>query len=948
MLPSPVSPLDPSQSAPTAMRAALRFECPGKNCQLHFCTFQDLARHLSTPQGQGHSANPVKCPVCGAAPPIQYLLSHLQAIVDERHASFISGLRDLDIFLHRYLVKTQQGPNGIQTPAGSTPQSPANSGPPQFVTPPVPDHSGPNAQVPSPPPSHGDRTATPTGGAPSTNPPSSNPVFGMSQQPGSVAGQKRSANAAFQNAGAVQHSGPGGQMPQSLRGNGQRSLREHYSLCAQMFQRHMGTLKNAETCRLATLAEASQLEDHGFLAFHQILCLEIHEPQTTKDVLKFTLPSRRGLMELDKLLNMQDSVRPQFFKFWSHFPSDIRALVSTNRLYQTLVPATMKLCESFERCFQPLKARCAARQYPPSTGELSSELQITSAVLQRVLFHCIAQSTWSNSSYQSLHNAMMVFQIEDQRVWGRLCAENRRHEYSDHHMRAIWLDFKQNGFQSPTASLPYTGNDATLTSHTAPPPAAKMLTSCTQHPQSTNSNSQVAQLNPSTSLGRPGRPLVQARSLHVNTNQQQPPLAPAVAPPPTPGQLLSPLDRFNLENVQPSPNPLQMQPRQLSTQTQRGGLPLTAAGISNSNSRKASMTPSLRSPCLTAVDAKESTFQSVSEFTLLPTALDSSKPNQVWHFELPEGQFLDLPRDVPGEDAKGKPTRLLKPTSSTYRLRCVEGQPPENLSEWASRDVTWPTGFMFKLNEKFLPFRVKLDRCVPMDLTRFLYPNQNTLEIVYAHVTLQKIVKPRSLAVERVTVQTKSQIMDQVKGNVVPRADVISAIRKALLPSSNNDGSSDDIQCLSTSIVIAITDPIMAISIWEIPVRTKSCKHREAFDLETFLTTRRDPKAADDVPCSPDVWSCPICSADARPTELLVDGFLAEVRSVLKKQGRLETAKFVEVDEDGMWNARAVKEECGSSSVPSSPPPVRNDGLLSAPPAVKPRKASVEIVDLTL
>lgn len=56
---------------------------------------------------------------------------------------------------------------------------------------------------------------------------------------------------------------------------------------------------------------------------------------------------------------------------------------------------------------------------------------------------------------------------------------------------------------------------------------------------------------------------------------------------------------------------------------------------------------------------------------------------------------------------------------------------------------------------------------------------------------------------------------------------------------------------------------------------------------------------------SVDDWRCPICRGDARPGELVCDGWLVDVRKQLEKQGKLG-ARGVVVEFGGSWR---VKEE---------------------------------------
>ena len=52
-----------------------------------------------------------------------------------------------------------------------------------------------------------------------------------------------------------------------------------------------------------------------------------------------------------------------------------------------------------------------------------------------------------------------------------------------------------------------------------------------------------------------------------------------------------------------------------------------------------------------------------------------------------------------------------------------------------------------------------------------------------------------------------------------------------------------------------------------------------------------------------DEWRCPVCNADARPQNLILDCFLVEVREELLRQKRLST-KAIVIEADGKWRPK--------------------------------------------
>jgi hypothetical protein len=167
----------------------------------------------------------------------------------------------------------------------------------------------------------------------------------------------------------------------------------------------------------------------------------------------------------------------------------------------------------------------------------------------------------------------------------------------------------------------------------------------------------------------------------------------------------------------------------------------------------------------------------------------------------------------------------------------------------------------------------------------------------------------------------------------IPAQQVLSDI-KAKLRASNDD---DEIAIVESNLTIGLFDPFSASKMCDIPVRSRACLHNDCFDLETYLTTRR---RQGDVSV-PDLWRCPICSADARPHHLVVDGFLEEVKQQLDAQGLSQTRAII-VQQDGTWKPKAeVRDPNGvSDRGMSDEPPTPVVSRVSLP-------AHAEIIDLS-
>jgi hypothetical protein len=109
----------------------------------------------------------------------------------------------------------------------------------------------------------------------------------------------------------------------------------------------------------------------------------------------------------------------------------------------------------------------------------------------------------------------------------------------------------------------------------------------------------------------------------------------------------------------------------------------------------------------------------------------------------------------------------------------------------------------------------------------------------------------------------------------------------------------DDLVINQQHLRIDLTDPFTS-TIWETPARTKNCQHKECFDLEFFMNTRRR-ECDDSCLTDPFDWKCPVCKKYAQPQMLVVDLFLSKVRQVLKEKNQLH-ARAIVVKEDGTWD----------------------------------------------
>jgi hypothetical protein len=314
----------------------------------------------------------------------------------------------------------------------------------------------------------------------------------------------------------------------------------------------------------------------------------------------------------------------------------------------------------------------------------------------------------------------------------------------------------------------------------------------------------------------------------------------------------------------------------------------------------------LRSPVLVAktlrdVDGPPRLYRYVKAFAMGPAMLNKAKPFDQICFNLSADDLNTIPGTVASTIPGERPVRHLDTNSQTYRLRCVT-MPPSGFPDektWLEGDCVWPDCFFMDCNGVMLETRRKLHhgKYLPIDLTTYLQEGLNVLTVCINRMSNDQSPFNFALAVEVVGVMSHEEILHGLKQ--LSAEDSIEAIKRSLSGSDDDD----DIAITSSNTHIKIVDPYYGDRLVTTPVRGSECKHRDVFDLETFLANCKREQPG--WPTVVDTWKCPICRGDVRPHTLLVDGFIVDARRELIRKAQTDT-KAIIVNEDGTW---AAKEE---------------------------------------
>ncbi|KEQ77580.1 hypothetical protein M436DRAFT_36514 [Aureobasidium namibiae CBS 147.97] len=309
-------------------------------------------------------------------------------------------------------------------------------------------------------------------------------------------------------------------------------------------------------------------------------------------------------------------------------------------------------------------------------------------------------------------------------------------------------------------------------------------------------------------------------------------------------------------------------------------------------------------------------YRRVVGFALPPYRL-AVKPVQEISFQLtPQaiGRLLKVKVGANGDPPAGE----VDVNSITLRLRCCEVAPSQPLpaeNKWVLLDGSWPMQAYFTVNQNPLEPRRKLHhgKCLPIDITRCVSADSNKLVVRINRSKYDKSPFNYAVAIEVVGFTTGNSIKEDCMKRLIPSEQVLDAIKKSLV-------SNDDDLVMQSNFTLQLYEPFSNAKIFDLPVRSQDCMHKQAFDLDVFLETRLEQKSQSRKGriSKIDAWRCPICRADSRPQRLVVDGFLMAVRESLAARSMLKT-RAINVESDGSWTPvhEALDEESEDEATPA-------------------------------
>jgi hypothetical protein len=320
-------------------------------------------------------------------------------------------------------------------------------------------------------------------------------------------------------------------------------------------------------------------------------------------------------------------------------------------------------------------------------------------------------------------------------------------------------------------------------------------------------------------------------------------------------------------------------------------------------------------PATPASVAPNDHYRRIVGFALPPHRL-AITPVQEIPFQLsPQaiGRLLKVKASIDGDPPSGE----VDVDSITLRLRCCQVAPSQPLpteNRWVLIDGSWPVQAYFTVNKHQLEPRRKLHhgKYIPIDITHCV-GDSNKLVVRINRSKYDKLPFNYAVAIEVVGFATRNSIKEDCMKRIIPAAQILDSIKKSLI-------SDDDDIVMQSNFTLQLYEPFSNARIFDLPVRSQDCLHKQAFDLDVFLDTRleQQSKPPKGRISKVDAWRCPICKADSRPQRLIVDGFLMAVRESLAAKNMLKT-RAISVESDGSWTPvhEAHDEESEDEATPA-------------------------------
>ena len=698
-------------------------------------------------------------------------------------------------------------------------------------------------------------------------------------------------------------------------------------------------LTNLDRQRCDLLKEGCKNDDQLYLLLHRMFCCFHFDNLRSDGQSAYDASVKAGLERLSGLIKPNSELSFEGLYFFAHSLSPLQLAMTKPTLYnvhhQQAIFFLQRLGESWKR----LVAMCSQRGYPLFVEEMEELLLLTSPTLQSVVFRALhhmlsgSSNSFLGGCTDRLFNRNRQRSVERAITGSSLSSQQKQTLISNFggEYHALLNQWARNGQNSPDRSMLQRQNplQQALRSEVqnAASPSIQSVPSRTNVPLHQTTTAPSIQW---TSGGRQaGGTSARGQSSVLDAYASQYRLlATNGAGPSGPRQLnayTSLLRRPSapvLSSKKSSQNTMTTAPT-MYTNPLRSAASIGGAvvGPPNVSTGQVSLTSQdvLSSSLAHVVGYSAIPYQKLKRdgfpnsalrlyrflkaVKLGPLAVGPQWPNLQYSFDISENEWSAKVKDS-SVTASDVPQRQYAHGLLLFRLRCaqVSGDCREFVEDqWVVQDHVWPKTIFVTINGIHAELRKKdiYGKDFPVDLTPFILQGLNFIEISCLVDTDEIGAGLYAFAVEVVGVVDEEWIRQQPKG--LPFDESLAFITRGL----SSIADDDDLTVVDPYVSIDLVDPFMA-TIFRTPVRGKECLHRECFDLETYLQTRKAQSKG--MPTSADDWKCPICRKDARPTSLVVDEFLVSVRQRLQEDNKLD-AKALRVKPDGTWEAKFERQD---------------------------------------
>ncbi|KAL4921082.1 hypothetical protein BDW62DRAFT_155317 [Aspergillus aurantiobrunneus] len=731
-----------------------------------------------------------------------------------------------------------------------------------------------------------------------------------------------------------------------------------------------------ELPRIHLLMYACTERDIIYLALHQVYCLSSYAPAQFMNLPGFSTEHAQGLDVIRNLLVDNHRVSGAFLTFCLNFPHPLAELLN-DHMYLQALDRVRSILVTFVDGWARLENLVRTTDHPPLVDHMAGSLGIVSIVLQYNIFLCLCRRIPGARIEGQLQDIFIQdFEFHKRNFARANAIDQRRH---NNHIVSLYREaigaMRMNAPRPPSvaASVPSLSassqaapapvsapvaqqstaqnisprlqlhlgaqgtNGITPSSVRSPPVASR-----SRPPLQANSSQSTTQQRgvatptfPSQMTGMSSSPVMDSAPSHIGRRDlpqgpfvQQPSQHPQQPASQSTRTIQSPLHPVQMpagRRVQP-PNAHYALPQQLQRKTMALLPPPNFAPVVNTRpnpNRLAIHQAHLRDPVNQFISVEDTGHKQIellphmTSFLVEPTVL--CQPNRVlkWTVSLAEEALNRRP--ICQDQGKGRRMlRTLKEGNQTYRLRCIKvPQSTVELNEhsWCVTETTWPTAIYISVNGvEHIPRRkIHNTRDLPLDITSAFQGAENWINVCFILGPAEQKGFTYAVAVEVLTFHS----LEHAKALAQPLPAIESQKRICGRLARNAGDEDDELSIVSDDLKVTLVDPFTA-RLFEVPVRGCHCEHAECFDHETFLQTRA-LKSGDQSPIEAD-WRCPICRQDARPQNLVVDGFLANVRKELERTNQCDSARTVQIKADGTWE---VKMDEDPSSERAAPQPCR-------------------------